>query len=105
MQPFDDSVSCRVEEHLIGERVLSAAAELIDPVVEAEILEKATHRSELEMRVSVDETGKNYCIAEVVIFTVGRGGCFSDINDLAAIFHNTTVFHGRPSDRNYPARA
>lgn len=105
MQTLDDPESRRVEEHLRRERLVAAASQLVNPVVEAKILEEAAHSRELEVRVRVDQPGEEYTLSEIAVLSVRSVRPVSDEHDASLVLDDASKLDRRTRYRDNPARA
>ena len=102
--PLGESESRGVEHAGAIEHRALDAIETQDPAREVQILEKAAHQGELEVRVSVDEPGQQDGVAEVAIVAARRVDSRSDIHDPPIRDHDGAMLDRRRADGKHPSR-
>src|SRR6185437_16218539 len=94
-----------VQQRVIVEHRCARPAQRVDPILERKIFEKAPHRGQLEMRVSVDQARKQYRIAKLDIVARRCLAVLPDESNDAILTRHNTVLDRRRSYGENPACA
>ena len=104
LDALDDAEASGIEQRFRVHDLVPALAQLVDPRRELTILEKTAHRGQLEVRMCVDETGKQDGFAEIVVFTCRRTGARPNVGDQSAALDDGSILYRRLGDGEHPTR-